>query len=189
MADLGNWIYGAWIGGLAFWALASIASKRTVRTQSKASELGQGALAGSGFVLLFNRQIALGPLDWRVLPDVALFAYAGVILTIAGLVFMAWSRVALGRNWSASVTIKQDHALVSSGPYAIVRHPLYAGVLLAMLGTAIFFGQIRGFIAVGLTLGGWWLKSRTEEEFMMEQFGASYQRYRERVRALIPYVL
>jgi len=189
MTDLRNWIYGAWIAGFAFWALASIAAKRTVKTQSQASELGQGALAGSGFVLLFNRQIALGPLDWRVLPEAAVFAYAGLALTIAGLGFMAWSRVALGRNWSATVTIKQDHALVSSGPYAIVRHPLYAGVLLAMLGTAIFFGQIRGFIAVCLTFGGWWLKSRTEEEFMVEQFGASYRRYQERVKALIPYVL
>ncbi len=102
---------------------------------------------GSGFVLLFNRQIALGPLDWRIVPDVSVFAYAGLAVTIAGLGFMVWSRVALGRNWSASVTIKQDHDLVRSGPYAIVRHPLYAGVLLAMFGTTIFLGQIRGFIA------------------------------------------
>ncbi len=189
MADLKNWIYGAWIAALAFWALASIASKRTVRTQSQASELGQGVLAGSGFVVLFNRQIALGALDWRVVPDVAVFAYAGLALTIAGLCFMAWSRVALGRNWSATVTIKEDHDLVRSGPYAIVRHPLYAGVLLAMFGTAIFFGQIRGFIAFCLTFGGWWLKSRTEEAFMVEHFGAPYRRYQERVKALIPYVL
>jgi protein-S-isoprenylcysteine O-methyltransferase Ste14 len=189
MADLRNWIYGAWIAALAFWALASIASKRTVRAQSQASELGQGALAGSGFVVLFNRQIALGPLDWRVLPDSVVFTYSGLALTIAGLSFMAWSRVALGRNWSASVTIKQDHALVRSGPYAIVRHPLYSGVLFAMFGTAIFFGQIRGFVAICLTFGGWWLKSRTEEEFMVQQFGAAYRRYQEQVKALIPYIL
>jgi protein-S-isoprenylcysteine O-methyltransferase Ste14 len=170
VANLRNWIFGAWLAGLAFWALASIASKRTVRTQSQASELGQGALAGSGFVLLFNRQVPLGARHWRIVPNLAAFAYVGLALTIAGLGFMAWSRVALGRNWSVSVTIKKDHALVCSGPYAIVRHPLYAGVLLAMLGTAIFFGQIRGFMAVCLTFGGWWLKSRTEEEFMVDQF-------------------
>jgi hypothetical protein len=95
VADFRNWIYGAWIAGFAFWALASIASKRTMRTQSQASEMGQGALAGSGFVALFNRQIALGPLDWRIVPEAAGFAYAGFALTIAGLAFMAWSRVAL----------------------------------------------------------------------------------------------
>ena len=167
MADIKNWIYGAWIVGLAFWALASIASTR---------RRGQGYRA---------RALWIG--EWR--PTLRLFAYAGPALTIAGLGFMAWSRVALGRNWSATVTIKQDHALVISGPYAIVRHPLYAGVLLAMLGTAIFFGQIRGFIAFCLTFGGWWLKSRTEEGFMVEHFGAPYRRYQGRVKALIPYVL
>lgn len=67
---------------------------------------------------------------------------------------MAWSRIILGRNWSATVTIKKDHELVSSGPYAIVRHPLYSGVLLAMLGTAIFFGEIRGSIAFLSTFVG-----------------------------------
>ena len=189
MSDLKTWIYGAWIAGLAFWALASIASKRTMRAQSPASEMGQGALAGAGFVLLFNRQIALGPLDWRLAPNFAALDYAGLALTILGLSFMAWSRIVLGRNWSATVTIKEDHELVSSGPYAIVRHPLYAGVLLAMLGTAIYFGQIRGFIAFLLTFAGWWLKSRTEEAFLVEQFGTRYLQYQKQVKALIPHVL
>jgi protein-S-isoprenylcysteine O-methyltransferase len=182
-------IYGAWIAGLAFWAAASIASKRTTRKQSPASELGQGAIAGAGFVLLFNRQIPLGPLDLRLVPYSAAAAYMGFALTILGLGFMAWSRIVLGRNWSATVTIKKDHELVSSGPYAIVRHPLYAGVLLAMLGTAIFFGEIRGFIAFLSTFGGWWLKSRTEERFMVEQFGARYAQYQRQVKAFIPYLL
>jgi protein-S-isoprenylcysteine O-methyltransferase Ste14 len=189
MADLRTWLYGAWITGLAFWALAAIASKRTIRKQSRSSELGQGALAGAGFVLLFNRQIGLGPLDLRLLPNSAPGGFAGLALTIFGLGFMAWSRIVLGRNWSATVTIKKDHELMSSGPYAIVRHPLYAGVLLAMLGTAIFFGEVRDFVAFFLTFGGWWLKSRTEERFMVEQFGARYLHYQQQVKALIPYVL
>lgn len=78
---------------------------------------------------------------------------------------------------------------MSSGPCAIVRHPLYSGVLLAMLGTAMSLGQVRGFIAFLLTFGGWWLKSRTEERFMLEQFGAHYRQYQQQVKALIPYLL
>jgi protein-S-isoprenylcysteine O-methyltransferase len=189
MTDLQTWIYGAWITGLAFWAVASIASKRTIKKQSRSSELGQGAIAGAGFVLLFNRQIHLGPLDLRLLPNSTLAGFAGLVLTIVGLGFMAWSRIVLGQNWSAAVTIKKDHELMSTGPYAIVRHPLYAGVLLAMLGTAIFFGEVRGFIAFFLTFSGWWLKSRTEERFMVEQFGIRYLQYRQQVKALIPYLL
>jgi protein-S-isoprenylcysteine O-methyltransferase Ste14 len=187
--DPKKWIYGVWILGLAFWAAASIASSRAVRKQSRGSELGQGAIAGAGFVMLFNQQISLGPLESRLLPDSPVIAWAGLAFTVLGIGVMAWSRIALGRNWSAAVTIKQDHELVSSGPYAIVRHPLYSGVLLAMLGTGISFGKLRGFIAFLLTLLGWWLKSKTEERFMLEQFGARYRHYQQQSRALIPWLL
>jgi protein-S-isoprenylcysteine O-methyltransferase Ste14 len=172
-----TWIYVAWVIGLAFWAAASTASKRTMRRQSTASELGQGAIVGAGFVLLFNSQINLGPLEWRLIPDASVPLYIGLALTVLGLDVMAWSRIVLGRNWSAAVTIKKDHELVTSGPYAIVRHPLYSGVLLAMLGTAVSLGKIR------------WLKSRTEERFMLEQFGGRYRQYQRQAKALIPYLL
>lgn len=184
-----TFIYGAWIVGLAFWAAASIASKRTMRRQSTGSELGQGAIAGAGFVMLFNSQINLGPLEWQLIPNAPIPIYIGLAATVLGLGVMAWSRIVLGRNWSAAVTIKKDHKLVSSGPYGIVRHPLYSGVLLAMLGTAVSLGKIRGFVAFLLTFGGWWLKSRTEERFMLEQFGGRYRQYQRQVKALIPYLL
>jgi protein-S-isoprenylcysteine O-methyltransferase Ste14 len=189
MPNLKPWIYGAWIVGFAFWAVASIASKHTMRRQSHSSELGQGGIAGAGFVLLFNQQIYLGPLDWRLIPNSTSMAYVGFVAVVVGLGVMTWSRIALGRNWSAAVTIKKDHELVMSGPYAIVRHPLYSGVLLAMLGTALSFGTVRGFVAFLFTFGGWWLKSRTEERFMVKQFGARYRQYQQQSKALIPYLL
>jgi protein-S-isoprenylcysteine O-methyltransferase Ste14 len=182
-------IYGAWIVGLAFWAAASIASKRTMRRQSTGSELGQGAIAGAGFVMLFNSQINLGPLEWRLIPNAPIPIY----IRVCGHRFGPWRHGMVAhrpwRNWSAAVTIKKDHELVSSGPYAIVRHPLYSGVLLAMLGTAVSLGKLRGFVAFLLTFGGWWLKSRTEERFMLEQFGGRYLQYQRQVKALIPYLL
>jgi protein-S-isoprenylcysteine O-methyltransferase Ste14 len=156
------WIYGAWVIGLAFWAAASAVSKGTIRRQATGSELGQGAIAGAGFALLFNSQINLGPLEWRLIPNKTVPFCIGLALTVLGLGVMAWSRIVLGRNWSAAVTIKKDHELVTSGPYATIRHPLYSGVLLAMLGTTVSFGKIRGFLAFLLTFGGWWLKSRAE---------------------------
>jgi len=98
-----------------------------------------------------------------------------------------WARVFLGANWSATVTIKQDHEIIRSGPYALVRHPIYSGLLLGMLGTAIAIGEMRGL--VGLVFLGWWLKLQTEEQFLVEQFGTQYLKYRQETKALIPFVL
>jgi protein-S-isoprenylcysteine O-methyltransferase Ste14 len=189
MADLHLWINGMWIAILAFWLLAAAASRQSVRTQSQTSRVGQGLLTASGFIMMFNRQVHLGLLDRRVIPDSDMRAYAGVALTAIGMGFMIWSRVSLGRNWSATVTIKEGHELIHRGPYALVRHPIYSGALLAQLGTAIYYGELRGFVAVLLTFSGWWLKTRTEETFLVEQFGPQYRHYRKHVKALIPYVL
>ena len=99
------------------------------------------------------------------------------------------SRVFLGRNWSAMVTIKQDHEIIRRGPYALVRHPMYSGFLLAVLGTALAVGEVRGLLALGFVFLGLWLKLRTEEQFLTEQFGAQYIQYQRESKALIPFVL
>ena len=95
----------------------------------------------------------------------------------------------LGANWSALVTIKQDHQIIRRGPYALVRHPIYSGGLLALFGTAIAFGELRGLAGFALVFIAWWLKSRLEESFLESQFGASYTQYKREVKGLIPFVL
>jgi len=87
------------------------------------------------------------------------------------------------------VTVKQDHSFVYRGPYRLVRHAIYAGGLLAMLGTAIVYGEAGCFLAVALAFVGWWLKTRREEEFMVQQFGEEYHRYQRNVKRLIPFVI
>ena len=93
-----------------------------------------------------------------------------------------------GGNWSSSVTLKQDHTLVRSGPYGIVRHPIYTGLLVALLGTAIALGELRCFLGVILAAIAWKIKSVTEEALMVEQFGEQYARYRQQVKGLVPYL-
>jgi protein-S-isoprenylcysteine O-methyltransferase len=110
-------------------------------------------------------------------------------LTILGSAFAIWARSALGGNWSAAVTVKKNHSLVQRGPYQVVRHPIYSGCLLAMLGTAIVFGEVGCFVAVVLALVAWWLKSRVEEEFMTQQFGDDYRSYQRSVKRLVPFLL
>ena len=115
--------------------------------------------------------------------------WTGFAVTVAGAAFAIWARLLLGANWSATVTVKQNHELKRTGPYAIVRHPIYSGFLLAMLGTAIAYGEIRGLIALLIALIAWRVKSLIEERFMMDQFGEQYVQYKREVRALIPFVL
>ena len=89
----------------------------------------------------------------------------------------------------AVVSVKQDHQLIRQGPYAIVRHPIYAGFLLGLCGTVLAVGQLRGIVGLALASIAWHMKSRKEDAFLAEQFGAQYLDYRRGVKALIPFVL
>jgi protein-S-isoprenylcysteine O-methyltransferase Ste14 len=178
----------SWLVFLIVWLGASFSAKRDARKQTSSSRLAQMALIVAAYFLLFDRHTAIGPLGWRFVPGVPLWWILGASLVIAGILISFWARFFLGRNWSAIVTVKQDHELVRSGPYAVVRHPIYSGLLLAMAGTAFNQGEVRGLIAVLLALIGWKWKSLLEEAFMQEQFGESYNVYRREVRALIPFV-
>lgn len=110
-------------------------------------------------------------------------------IVAAGAAFTVWARIALGRNWSAEVTFKQDHELIESGPYALVRHPIYTGLVAMALGTAINYGRAIGFaLFIGLC-GGFWRKARQEERIMSRHFPAAYAEYKARARAIIPFVL
>ena len=128
-------------------------------------------------------------LNASFVPPTMAFHWLGLLITALGLAFAVWARVHLGRNWSGTVTVKENHELIRSGPYGLVRHPIYSGFLLAMLGTAIAFGEIRGLIAFVLAFIAWRAKSLIEERFMLDQFGDRYARYKRDVKALIPFVL
>jgi protein-S-isoprenylcysteine O-methyltransferase Ste14 len=128
---------------------------------------------------------------WRArafVPKNDLAGVLGLLLVVAGIAFAIFARFALGGNWSGSVTVKQDHTLIRRGPYSIVRHPIYTGLVLAFLGVALIVGQLRGLLGVSVLFLSFWLKSRVEERFMLEQFGAEYRTYQHQVKGLIPYI-
>ena len=95
----------------------------------------------------------------------------------------------IGRNWSGTVTFKEGHELVTTGPYALVRHPIYTGLLLAFIGSAVGRGEWRGVLAVFIAFLALWRKLRLEERWMREQFGDAYDAYARRVAALVPYLI
>jgi protein-S-isoprenylcysteine O-methyltransferase Ste14 len=185
------WVATFWLVFTVGWVIAAVTSKRTVKVQSGGSRLLQAGVMVIGLMLIFNsnRLLVGGWSTNRLVPETTPVILGGAILTVAGLLFSVWARLVLGKNWSGTVTIKQDHELIQRGPYQIVRHPIYTGMLIAFLGTAFIYGAARCFIGVLVVGLSFWLKMQTEEKFMLQQFGAQYAGYRQHVRALIPFVL
>lgn len=170
------------------WILPAVFGKRTIRRQSSGSRMLQIVLLLVAYVLIVNGRLGWDLLNRRVVPAGTIPLWGGYGLLMAGMLFAGWARIFLGGNWSSSVTLKQDHTLVRSGPYRIVRHPIYTGLLVALLGTAIVLGELRCFIGVILAGIAWKMKSINEEALMVEEFGDQYIRYRLQVKGLVPYL-
>ena len=179
-----------WVALWLIWLVSGLTAKRTVQRQSFSSRLMQNTPVIVAFTLLFAHDLWPHWLRRRLFLDSDTTPmWIGLALTVAGLGFALWARFHIGNNWSGTVTLKEQHELIQNGPYAIVRHPIYTGLLLAFLGTAIVHGDVRGFVGFPLVVLGWGLKMRTEESFMVQQFGDAYLDYKRRVKALVPFVV
>jgi protein-S-isoprenylcysteine O-methyltransferase Ste14 len=186
---IATWIRVPWICLCLVWIIAALFAKRTVRTEAVSSRVGHILTVAAAFALLFSPAVRIGPLAWRILPLSASIGIAGLILTIVGIAFAIWARFYLGGNWSAIVEIKQHHRLIQSGPYTIVRHPIYTGLALAVFGTALVVDELGAFLAVVIVFAGWQAKAAQEESFLRTEFGDAYLRYQQQVKMMIPFVL
>jgi protein-S-isoprenylcysteine O-methyltransferase Ste14 len=188
------WLYEAffpvvWIAFLLYWQIKAINTKTTQRLEPAASRIFRVLIFVIAIVLLSTTRI---PLRWLYFPlwPVGFWPFwLGAAIAVAGILFAVWAREHLGSNWSRSVTIKQGHELITTGPYAVVRHPIYTGILIGFLGVAIAISQVRGFIVFVLIFLVFWLKLRMEEEWMHSQFGETYATYARQTAALVPYLL
>ena len=114
--------------------------------------------------------------------------WALVAVAILGFAFAWWARIALGRLWSGTITRKDDHRILDTGPYGIVRHPIYTGLLLAVFATVAIKGEAPALAGGAPLLLGWTVKARIEEGFLSRELGAeNYDAYRQRVPMLIPF--
>jgi protein-S-isoprenylcysteine O-methyltransferase Ste14 len=181
-----KWI---WIVFIVFWVLAAFVQKRNARRQTVGSRLIQISIILLVLAPFFVVGRGAGLLYRHLYPNVLVVEYFGVLLLLLGVGFAVWARFVLGRNWSGIVTVKKDHTLITGGPYAWVRHPIYTGILLALLGTAVTLGTVLNMVEVPVVAFALWLKLRTEERFMFETFGEQYTVYRRQVKALIPRVI
>jgi protein-S-isoprenylcysteine O-methyltransferase Ste14 len=181
-----KWI---WIVFAGFWLLAAIVQKRNLRRQTVGSRLMQMSIILLVLAPFFVGGQHEGLLYQHLYPNLPVVQYFGVLLLLLGLGFAVWARFVLGRNWSGIVTVKENHTLITHGPYAWVRHPIYSGILLALLGTGVTVGTVLQLLVVPVVALAFWLKLRTEENFMFETFGEQYAVYCEQVNALIPRVI
>jgi protein-S-isoprenylcysteine O-methyltransferase Ste14 len=168
------------------WLVLAVRTKRTIRRQP-------GSLVVAFFVLIFVIATdRLSQSSWIHhhwwLPS-ALVAGSCVAGTIAGATVAIWARLTIGTNWSGAVTLKEDHELIRRGPYGYVRHPIYSGLLVMGLASAIDYDQTYGFLLFTLVLILFIVKMRMEEKLMTQQFPSQYEEYRRQVKALIPFIV
>jgi protein-S-isoprenylcysteine O-methyltransferase Ste14 len=177
-------IRALWLIWLLFWLVSAIGTKRTMRRESNWTVM---LLLVVGLYAVFAR--VGGPLRHHLVPSAAWIAPTSVILCAIGLGFSIWARVVLGRNWSSTPAIKEGHELIQTGPYRLVRHPIYTGLLLASFATCLYSHRVMDAIIFAAVLLALIPKMRTEESLMLEQFPEAYAEYKEHTKALIPFIL
>jgi protein-S-isoprenylcysteine O-methyltransferase Ste14 len=175
-----------WGAFYALWLVWALRTKPTRTREGAGSRLSHVVPIVVAFVLMFARYISNGWLQIQILPDDLWVDVLGISITFAGLAFAVWARMYLGGNWSSAVTVKVGHELVRIGPYRWVRHPIYSGLILAMLGTAVENRQVRGVMALVLLFIGFTIKSRIEEHAMTRTFGADYDEYSRHTGGILP---
>lgn len=181
-----NTVTTLWVLWLLYWAVSAWNVRRNERGESGGQRFLTALVLGIGGFLIFARASHLGPLDRRFVADSASIRVVGLALVVAGLGISVWARRHIGQFWSGRVMLKEGHQLIQSGPYARVRHPIYSGIFLATLGTALFVGEWRALLGATIFLVAHWLKGRREEALLAGQFGEVYEEYRQRTGSLVP---
>jgi len=175
-----------WYAFAAYWLITWLRVKRTKSTESIAQRLLTIVPMVLAFELLFSDALRVGPLRKRFLPAEDWIAWSGIALTCLGAALAIWARYCIGEYWSSRVTLKEGHRVIRSGPYALVRHPIYTGMQLAAFGTAVVLGEWRGLLAVIVILVAHSLKARREEALLTRELGEEYVSYRRGTGFLFP---
>lgn len=184
----GPLIEATWLAWALYWVWSARGVKAAARQDGTMQMLAYRLPVVVGFALLFSLGHGAGA-SWvyrQWSSTAAWLPPLGWLLVLLGLGFACWARVTLGRNWSATVQLKQDHELIEQGPYRWVRHPIYTGMLLGVLGSVLAIGAPFGLLALALVGGGFVVKLRHEEALMRACFGAAYVDYMRHTKALIP---
>lgn len=180
-----------WLALLVYWVAAWLYERATQKTKqtTKRRGVGTGLLLFVVLLVMFSPIGFIGPLGIFFLHDYVLLKVSGLIVAALGVGFAIVARSYLGSNWSGIPSLKKGHELVTSGPYSIVRHPIYTGILFAAIGTVILLGTVGSLVILAFVIIFVWARIRVEEKLMTEQFKKEYQNYCKKVKAIIPWIL
>lgn len=174
-----------WGVGICYWVARGFSNKRSVYRQSRRSVWLYLLVASAYMEIVFN----IRALRAHALRQTLTTQIGGIALCVMGIALAVAARRTLGRNWSGLVTLKQDHELIRHGPYRFVRHPIYAGVIVAVAGTLLaIMPDLRGLLVFVFLATALRLKSIWEEKMLSRQFPEEYPRYMRQVKALVPFV-
>lgn len=177
-----------WMVFWVYWSFGAPRRRRSRRKVARTFTVLNTGLLYLGFLLVLLGRSVPGSLGLLVVPQTIPIDVAGTGFAILGVAFAILSRQFLGNNWSGEVAIAEGQQLIRRGPYAIVRHPIYTGMLLALFGTTLVastVGSLLGFVLAILSL---WQKAHIEEQFLMVEFGEQYAKYQREVKFLIPLI-
>ena len=181
----------AWVAWMISWWLAALWRAPATRRAGAGAEILHLPITIAGLYMIWGGQFTRR-FGWGVdaLPDWSLppgLGWALVGLVVLGFLFCWWARLHLGSLWSGNITAKAGHRIVDTGPYALVRHPIYTGLITSAAGTAVINGSPISVMGVAFVILGFTIKARIEERFLREELGPkAYDAYANRVGMLIP---
>ena len=181
-------IGGCWAFFVLYWLISALRTKVTTEKQSVLSALSHRIPLACSYFLLADLHLP-APMNLPITPNADWAGAMGASICVLGLLVTLWARWTLGGNWSSAVTFKQGHELIRTGPYRLVRHPIYTGLLVMALGTALDFGQLRCWLALPMMAIAFWIKLKQEEQLMLRHFPQDYPIYKRQVKALVPFVI
>jgi len=186
LTSQGLWIDALWFLFGLYWIVSALKLKKTKKRESWGQRFRYVLPLAAAFYLLSRPEAHYGWLGARFVPESDAAGWVGVALTAAGVGIAIWARWHLGTNWSGVVTLKEGHELIRSGPYRNIRHPIYTGILLALLGTAVALGEVRGLLAVAIAWLSFYTKARREESFLTQEFGDRFGEHSKHTGMFLP---
>lgn len=175
-----------WIVFGTYWAVSALGQKAAKKRENLLERLRHIIPMAVACALLSWSDVGYGRLGQRFVPETEALNLLGLVLAGAGLAFAIWARWHLGANWSAIVSIREEHELIRTGPYRAVRHPIYTGMLLAVTGTVLIVGEFRALIAFAIVLASFYLKARKEEYWLAHEFGERFEAHAKGTGMFLP---
>jgi protein-S-isoprenylcysteine O-methyltransferase Ste14 len=175
-----------WAIWVLVWLFMAFFSKSNKRRETPGQRLQHVLPAMMGFLLIFREGFGSPWFTRPIFPDNPVLMLVCIALTMLGLLFSVWARLALGSNWSGTVTIKANHQLIRRGPYRFIRHPIYTGMLAALLATAITKQQVSGMLGFVVVSFALYRKALREESFLSQEFGDAFAEHQRCTGMFLP---